>query len=68
LAWVAIVAPPLVSSCPAMLAGETPPPSHNEPGHYGYQVFVLDASTGGDALLYTERRNGICPGSRPDGP
>lgn len=68
LAWVGVVAPLIASSCPAMVDGESAPPDQSEPGHHGYQVFIVDAATGGDADLYTERRNGICPGSRPSGP
>lgn len=68
LAWVVVLAPAISSSCPAMISGSSPPPNRNEPGHHGYQVFLVDAATGGDALLYVERRNGICPGSMPDGP
>ncbi|HEU5034409.1 MAG TPA: hypothetical protein VFT62_06585 [Mycobacteriales bacterium] len=67
LAWVVVVQDLAISSCPAMTVGQSPP-SYDEPGHHGYAVFLVDAATGGDALLYTERRNGICPGSKPSGP
>ena len=56
-----------MSSCPAYGQGSQPT-SRTERGHHGYAVFVVDAQTGGDALLYTERRNGACPGSQADGP
>lgn len=68
LAWVVVLAPAISSSCPAMISGSSPPPNHDEPGHHGYQVFLVDAATGGDALLYVERRNGVCAGSMPNGP
>ena len=68
LAWVAVLAPVISSSCPAMIGGSSPAPNHDEPGHHGYQVFLVDATSGADALLYVERRNGACPGSMPDGP
>lgn len=66
LAWVVVVNFFTVSSCPAYTS--PPPVSKREPGHHGYAVFVVDAMTGGDALLYTERANGGCPGSQAMGP
>jgi hypothetical protein len=67
LGWVIVVTHLSVSSCPAYGGGALPT-SNSEPGHHGYSVFVVDAATGGDALLYTERANGGCPGSRAQGP
>jgi hypothetical protein len=68
LAWVVVVPDVESASCPAMLAGSTPPPRHVDPTLHGYAVFAVDAASGADALLYTERMNPICPGGVPQGP
>lgn len=68
LAWVVVLEQVVASSCPGAFFGQSPPPSYDEPGHHGYGVFLVDAADGGHAILYTERRNGGCPGTRPDGP
>jgi hypothetical protein len=67
LAWVVVVEDVEESSCPGQSAGQIP---HVKPetGHHGYAVFIIDAHTGGDAVLYTERSNGICPGTAAQGP
>jgi hypothetical protein len=83
LAWVMVVRPELVASCPAM-ASTTPPasqktppapqttplaPQKAQPTHtgYGYEVFLIDATTGGDALIYNETEPSPCgePGDMP---
>lgn len=52
LAWAFVVRAQQGSSCPAE-AGTTPP-SAVLPTDYGYAVFLLDASSGGGALVYQE--------------
>lgn len=68
LAWVFVVSPPV------RINGGTGPPTCPPPSkqqratHHNYVVFVVDAQTGGDALLYTEGGYGaICAGAH-DGP
>lgn len=66
LAWVAVVPDIESSSCGNQ--GASPLPRHTDPGLHGYAVFIIDAATGGNALLYTERMNPNCPGGYPQGP
>ncbi|HET6911027.1 MAG TPA: hypothetical protein VFH54_16975 [Mycobacteriales bacterium] len=68
LAWVVVVQDIESSSCGAGGPNSTPPPRHLDPSLHGYAVFVVDAGSGSDALLYTERMNPICPGGYPSGP
>lgn len=59
LAWVVTVrVSGGVASCPSAPPGRSPAP--REPGHQGYVVVVQDATHGGDAVAYTERRAGLC--------
>lgn len=62
LAWVFVIAPPIRSNGPAPTC---PRPTEQERAtHHNYAVFVVDAQTGGDALLYTEGDYGaICAGA-----
>jgi hypothetical protein len=59
LAWVVVVHTPAVTSffCQAESAPVRLVP---RVGDHGYEVFLLDARTGGDALDYTEGRPGGC--------
>ncbi|MGH9121393.1 MAG: hypothetical protein ACRDYC_05535, partial [Acidimicrobiales bacterium] len=52
LAWVVVVEDEMQSTCPL----ETSPPSTApaSPDSYFYTVFLLDAATGSDALIYNE--------------
>jgi len=68
LAWVVVVKDVESSSCGAGRPGVTAPPAHVDPSLHGYAVFLVDATSGSDALLYTERTNPICPGGSPAGP
>lgn len=60
LAWVVTlrVTGGRAPSCPAMRARSTGAPL--ETGHEGYVVVVQDATHGGDAAAYTERRHAVC--------
>ena len=66
LAWIVVVhTNPAAFSCPAMRS-----PVHlvRRATDYGYKVFVIDARTGTDALIYTEGGPGGAPtelGCRP---
>jgi hypothetical protein len=62
LAWVVVLEDVEISGCPSESAGHSTSHVKPEPAHHGYAVFIVDATTGGDALLYTERRNGGCAG------
>lgn len=66
LAWVAVIRPELISSCP----GATPTrPRHRRqtpPDVTGDQVLLLDAQAGADGMIYAARSPGICfGGSQP---
>ena len=65
LAWVAIIQPAIVSSCPsttssARPAASPPPWSPDVAKLPGYQVLVIDADTGADGLDYAASRNENC--------
>lgn len=64
LAWVVVVREVLVSSCPMMpaTATATAPKVAAVPSDYGYGVFLVDARTGADALLYVEGYPQPCGG------
>ena len=51
LAWVVVVKNVLIYHCPINGCGTVSPTGH------GYAVFLLDAQTGTDALLYTEAQS-----------
>lgn len=68
LAWVVVVEDIEASSCGAARPNETSPPRHVDTSLHGYAVFLVDATAGSDALLYTERMNPNCPGGYPSGP
>jgi hypothetical protein len=65
LAWVVVFRFAEVASCPSQTAG-TPPPTPKYDGYY-YAAFIVDAATGADALMYTERAPLPCnePGFSP---
>src|SRR5205823_2197609 len=52
LVWAMVVPDTRESSCPAFI--DPTPPGIAQPTDYGYRVFLLDARTCNDALLYTE--------------
>ena len=59
LAWVVVFRTQLTASCPAVSVTTppaTPAPAPDQPAStgYGYEVFLIDAATGGDALIYDE--------------
>jgi hypothetical protein len=68
LAWVVVFRTQLTASCPAV-AVTTPPatlaPAPGQPAYtgYGYEVFLIDAATGGDALIYDETQPAPCGGT-----
>lgn len=73
LAWVAVIDPPLMSSCPAMLAGSplatSPAPSRDAvPTIVPYQALILDATTADDGLVYEARTNEPCQPDATFGP
>jgi hypothetical protein len=70
LAWVAIIQPAIVSSCPSMptQTQPAPVPTPKVPKLPGYQVLVIDANTGADGFDYAASRNANCFAGRIDGP
>ena len=63
LAWVFVVSPQIRYNGPPPTC---PPPSKQQrASHHNYVVFVVDAQSGGDALLYTEGHYGaLCADDR----
>jgi hypothetical protein len=57
LAWVAIVEPVMVASCPTQPNNSSSAPSAPLPG---YQIMIIDADTGSDGVIYSSRTNNIC--------
>jgi hypothetical protein len=65
LAWVVVFRTQLTASCPAVPVTTPPAPAPGRPvyiGH-GYEVFLIDAATGGDALIYDETQPVPCGGT-----
>ena len=54
LAWIVAVRYLQVASCPAFRGGPGPAKVAPVPTDYGYDLFLMDARTGADALLYAE--------------
>lgn len=74
LAWVVVFRTQLTASCPAVAVTAppaTPAPAPDQPAYTGYyyEVFLIDAATGGDALIYDETQPVPCggPGVVPAG-
>jgi hypothetical protein len=62
LAWVAVFRVTDRANCPGV--GPTTPPSPAGAYHgYYYEVFIIDAATGGDAVTYDEAAPGQCNGT-----
>lgn len=60
LAWVAVVRQVLTVPCPAGPAGGARSAQPTVATDYNYQVFLVDAATGADALVYTEGGPNLC--------
>jgi hypothetical protein len=60
LAWVGVVGYAEESGCPAQLAGQATLAPDRNATDYGYEVFLVDAHTGGDGLVYTEEAPEPC--------
>jgi hypothetical protein len=68
LAWVVVFRTQLTASCPAAAvttppATPAPPPGPPAYTGYGYEVFLIDAATGGDALIYDQTQPVPCGGT-----
>ena len=65
LAWVVVFRTLLTASCPAAAVTTRPAPAPGQPAYtgYGYEVFLIDAATGGDALIYDETQPVPCGGT-----
>jgi hypothetical protein len=67
LAWVVVVVDEMAVPCP-MIPADTGTRKARDPDgsgrstDYDYQVFLVDARTGGDALTYMEGRPALCGG------
>ncbi len=67
LAWVVVVVYEMAVPCPMIPAGSgapkaTDPLASRQPTDFDYQVFLVDAHSGADALTYTEGRPAPCGG------
>jgi hypothetical protein len=60
LAWIAVIAPDSMSSCPAMRASSSSAPTAARGDLPGYQVLAIDADTGAAGIVYSARTNGPC--------
>ena len=62
LAWIAVIKPDVVSSCPAMNSAPTPARKTLP----GYQILAIDADSGAAGILYSAKTNALCnfPGYR----
>lgn len=72
LAWAVVTAQEQAASCPSMSASDGTPPSPSttmprQPS-WNYSIFLADAATGSDTLVYTEATPPPCGGSGLDGP
>jgi hypothetical protein len=67
LAWIAVLAPDELASCPAMLPIPPRRPTAQEASLPDYQILAIDAGTGADGIIYSARTNAVCglPGYRP---
>ena len=65
LAWLAVIKPEVVSSCPMMTSTTSPVPAR--PALPGYQILAIDARTGAAGIVYSAKANALCnsPGYRP---
>ena len=63
LAWVVVVEDPPIFHCPMMSAPPTSVATAPGPVSNGYVVFLVDAHTGSDTLLYSEGGPAPCGGS-----
>lgn len=68
LAWVVVVSHQEVASCPEMRVSSSPTTTAARPSTWGYAIFLADANTGADALVYTEAAPRPCGGAGLEGP
>lgn len=63
LAWIAVIKPDVVASCPA----ETAPPPPASVTLPAYQILAIDADTGAAGIIYSAKTNAVCggPGYQP---
>jgi hypothetical protein len=62
LAWVAVFRVTDRANCPGVTQTDAPTPDGAYSGYY-YEVFIIDAATGGDAVTYEEAVPDQCNGS-----
>jgi hypothetical protein len=67
LAWVVVAVDQMAVPCPMIPAGTATrkardPDGSGQSTDYDYQVFLVDAHTGADAMTYTEARPALCGG------
>ena len=67
LAWVAVFRVTDRANCPGITQTTPPSPDGAYDGYY-YEVFIVDAATGGDAVTYDEAVPAQCNGSRLSAP
>ncbi|HLI56877.1 MAG TPA: hypothetical protein VKY26_07550 [Actinomycetota bacterium] len=60
LAWVIAVSDPAIASCPVEPAGTKRPSPDLLASDHNYELFLLDATTGGDALDYLQSHVAPC--------
>lgn len=72
LAWVIVVAHRQMASCPSLAVpnGKKPSPATTTAASpsWDYAIFLADAATGADTLVYTEAAPPPCGGNSPNGP
>jgi hypothetical protein len=61
LAWVAVFRVTDRDNCPGVTQTDAPSPDEADNGYY-YEVFIVDAATGGDAITYEEAVPDQCDG------
>lgn len=67
LAWIAVIKPDVVASCPATPATASTRPTAPPKALPAYQVLAIDADTGTDGIIYSAKTNALCgfPGYQP---
>jgi hypothetical protein len=60
LAWLIVIRPDVMASCPAQLSTSSANPARPLPVLPGYQIVAIDADTGAHGVLYTARTNSLC--------
>ena len=62
LAWIAVIKPDIIASCPERPPSSSPPSGRTAPTKRlpGYQILAFDADTGADGIIYQAESNDPC--------